>query len=91
MKFVRILQASALAAVGALSSVNVLAQDNSAPAAPAAPAAAEAPKYTDEQVFEAFGYLVGQRIGISELGVSEAEKAAAMRGLEAAFSGVKDK
>ncbi len=90
MKFVRILQASALAAVGAVSSVNVFAQDAAAPAAPA-PAAAEAPKYTDEQVFEAFGYLVGQRIGIADLGVSDAEKAAAIKGLEAAFSGVKGK
>jgi FKBP-type peptidyl-prolyl cis-trans isomerase len=88
MKFVRILQVSALAAV---SSVNLFAEDNNAPAAPAAPAAAEAPKYTDEQVFEAFGYLVGQRINLAELGVSDAEKAAALRGLEAAFSGVKDK
>lgn len=83
MKFVRILQASAIVAVGAASSSQVFAQDNAA-----APAATQ---YTDEQVFEAFGYLVGQRIGISELGISDAEKAAALKGLEAAFSGVKDK
>ena len=89
MKFVRILQASALAAAGAVSSLNVFAQETAAPAA--APAAAAAPKYTDEQVFEAFGYLVGQRIGISELGVSEAEKAAALKGLTAAFGGEKGK
>ena len=92
MKFVRILQASAFAAAGVVSSVNVSAAEPAAPAAAPAPAAAaEAPKYTDEQVFEAFGYLVGQRIGIADLGVSEAEKAAAIKGLEAAFSGVKGK
>ncbi len=42
-------------------------------------------------MFEAFGYLVGQRIGISEFELSDAEKAATLKGLEAAFSGEKDK
>lgn len=93
MKFVRILQASAFAAAGAVSSVNVSAQENAAPAAPAeAPAEAPAaPKHTDVQVFEAFGYLVGQRFNLTELGVSEAEKAAVMKGLEAAFGGEQGK
>ncbi len=86
MKFVRILQASALAA--AVSALHVSAQET--PAAAPAPAA-EAPKYTDEQVFEAFGYLVGQRIGISEFNLTAGEKAAALKGLEAAFSGEKGK
>lgn len=92
MKFVRILQASALAAAGVVSSVNVSAEEKAAaPAAPAEAAAPAAPKYTDEQVFEAFGYLVGQRINLAELGVSDAEKAAAIRGLSAAFNGEKGK
>ena len=92
MKFVRILQASALVAAGVVSSVNVSAQETAAPAAPAAPAAeAAAPKYTDVQVFEAFGYLVGQRIGIAEFNLTADEKAAALKGLEAAFSGEKGK
>lgn len=90
MKLVRIMQVSALATVGALSSVNVSAQEPAAPvAAPAAEAAA--PKYTDVQVFEAFGYLVGQRIGIAEFNLTAEEKAAALKGLEAAFSGEKGK
>lgn len=84
MKLVRILQASAFAAAGVLSSVHVSAEETAA-AAPAAP------QHTDEQVFEAFGFLVGQRIGISEFNLTEGEKAAALRGLEAAFSGEKDK
>ena len=88
MKLVRIMQASAIAAIGAISSVNALAQDAVAPAA--TPEAA-APSYTDEQVFEAFGYLVGQRIGIAEFGLAEAEKTAALKGLDAAFSGEQNK
>jgi FKBP-type peptidyl-prolyl cis-trans isomerase len=93
MKLVRILQASALAAVGALSSTNALAEDAAAPAATPAPAAEApaAPAYTDEQIFEAFGYLVGQRIGIAEFNLTPGEKAAALKGLEAAFSGEKGK
>lgn len=93
MKLVRILQASAIATVGVLSSVNVSAEETAAPAAaPAAPeAAAPAASFTDEQVFEAFGYLVGQRIGIFEFSLTEGEKAAALKGLEAAFSGEKGK
>ncbi|MEO0054911.1 MAG: hypothetical protein RLZZ50_858 [Verrucomicrobiota bacterium] len=89
MKFVRILQASALAAT--FSSLQVSAQETPAAPAPAAAPAAEAPKFTDEQVFEAFGYLVGQRIGISEFNLTAGEKAAALKGLEAAFSGEKGK
>lgn len=91
MKFVRIMQVSVLAAAGALSS-SVLSAEETAAAAPApAPAEPAAPAYTDEQIFEAFGYLVGQRIGISEFNLTEGEKAAALRGLDAAFSGTKDK
>ncbi len=84
MKLVRILKATAVATAGVLSSVNVSAEE---PAAAAAPAS----QYTDEQVFEAFGYLVGQRIGISEFNLTAGEKSAALRGLEAAFSGEKNK
>jgi FKBP-type peptidyl-prolyl cis-trans isomerase len=86
MKLVRIMQASAIAAAGLFSTATASAEEPAA-AAPAAPAAA----FTDEQVFEAFGYLVGQRIGISEFNLTEGEKAATLRGLEAAFSGEKGK
>ncbi len=87
MKPVRILQASTLAALGALSTVRA-ADEAAATPAPAAPAA---PAYTDVQVFEAFGYLVGQRIGIAEFNLTAEEKAAALKGLDAAFSGEKGK
>jgi FKBP-type peptidyl-prolyl cis-trans isomerase len=91
MKFVRLMQASALAAVGALTSATASAQEPAAAASPVAEPAAAAPQYTDEQVFEAFGYLVGQRIGISEFNLTAGEKAAALKGLDAAFSGEKGK
>ncbi|TAG29794.1 MAG: FKBP-type peptidyl-prolyl cis-trans isomerase [Verrucomicrobia bacterium] len=92
MKLVRLMQVSSLAAVGALSSVNASAVEAAAPTAAASePVSVAVPAYTDEQVFEAFGYLVGQRIGISEFNLTEAEKAAALKGLDAAFSGTKDK
>lgn len=85
MKSVRLLQASLVVAFGTLSLSNSHAQE--ATAADAAPA----PAYTDEQVFEAFGYLVGQRIGIADFELSAGEKAAVLKGLDAAFSGEKDK
>lgn len=91
MKLVRLMQASAIAAAGALSSINASAEEAAAPAATPAPAAPAAPSYTDEQVFEAFGYLVGQRIGIADFELTPGEKAAALKGLEAAFGGEKGK
>ncbi len=84
MKFVRLLQASALVVTGAFSATTLSAEEAATPAA-------AAPAYTDEQVFEAFGYLVGQRIGIADFELTAGEKAAALRGLEAAFSGEKNK
>ncbi|TAG31289.1 MAG: FKBP-type peptidyl-prolyl cis-trans isomerase [Verrucomicrobia bacterium] len=84
MKLVRLLQASAIGALAALPLAPVFAQETPA-------AEASAPAYTDAQVFEAFGYLVGQRIGIAEFELTDEERKAALSGLEAAFSGVKDK
>lgn len=85
MNFVRIIRASAFAAAGALSLANASAQDAAALAVEAPPA------HTDAQVFEAFGYLVGQRIGVSEFETTDAERAALLKGLAAAFAGEKDK
>jgi FKBP-type peptidyl-prolyl cis-trans isomerase len=79
------MQASAIAAAGVLSTATAFAQ------ATATTPPVTAPAFTDEQVFEAFGYLVGQRIGIADFGITEGEKAAALKGLDAAFSGVKGK
>lgn len=89
MKFVRLMQASAIATVGVLTTITPMSAQDAAAAPAATPAAA--PAYSDEQIFEAFGYLVGQRIGIAEFELTAGEKAAALKGLEAAFGGEKDK
>ncbi len=86
MKLARLLQASALAALAVSANV-ASAQDAAAPAAAPAAAAPVAPKYTDEQVFEAFGYLVGQRIGVAQFELTAGEKAALLQGLTTAFDG----
>lgn len=86
MKSVRLLQASLLVAFGTLSVSKLNAQE-----AALTESAVPAPSYTDEQVFEAFGYLVGQRIGIADFELTSGEKAAVLKGLDAAFSGEKDK
>ncbi len=88
MNLVRLMQASALAAAGVLSTTAASAQATATTPPVTAPAPAA---FTDEQVFEAFGYLVGQRIGIADFNLTEGEKAAALKGLDAAFSGVKGK
>ncbi len=61
------------------------------PVASAEAAPEAAPGFTDVQVFEAFGYLIGQRIGIAELELTEEEKAATLKGLRAAFEKEVDK
>jgi FKBP-type peptidyl-prolyl cis-trans isomerase len=89
MKLVRILQASAFAAAGLFSSVNVSAEE------PAVAPAAQQP--SDEQVFEAFGYLNGQGIAeriegmAKQLELSDAERKAVLKGFMAALSGEADK
>ncbi len=89
MNFVRLMQVSAVAAVGALSTATTSAEEVAAMSAEAA--AETAPTYTDVQVFEAFGYLVGQRIGIVDFDLTADEKAAVLKGLDAAFSKEEDK
>jgi FKBP-type peptidyl-prolyl cis-trans isomerase len=91
MNFVRLMQVSAVAAAGAVSTAIVSAQETAAAPAAEAPAAEAPAAFTDAQVFEAFGYLVGQRIGIADFNLTTEEKAAALKGLEAAFSKEKDK
>lgn len=97
MKFVRILQASALAAAGALNSAQLFAEDAAAAAPAPATEPVAAPAVTDEQVFEAFGYLNGQGIHnriaemAKELNLSDAERALVLKGFIAALSGEEGK
>ncbi len=64
------------------------AQDNSAtPAQSAAATAAPAANFTDEQVAEQLGWMLGRQSGLRELDFSEAEVEAVIKGLRAAASG----
>lgn len=54
-----------------------------APAAPAAPAA----NFTDEQMLEEYGWFVGKRLGLAELGFTKAEVDSIVKGLLAAQAG----
>jgi len=58
-----------------------------APAAAVAPAVAAAPAFTDAQLLEEFGWLVGKRTGLSEWGFSPAEADTIAKGLLAALNG----
>ena len=62
-------------------------QPVAAPAAAAAPAAPAAPVWTDAQLVEEFGWFMGKRIGLSELGFSESEIVALLKGMGAAIAG----
>ncbi len=67
------------------------AADAPAPAvavpAPAAPAAPAAPKFTEPQLLETFGWFVGRRIGISELGFTPDQVAAIIKGIQESAAG----
>jgi FKBP-type peptidyl-prolyl cis-trans isomerase len=61
-----------------------------APATPAAattPAAAPAPKFTEEQLIEEFGWFMAKRVGLTELELSKPEIEALIRGVSAAAAG----
>lgn len=56
------------------------------PAAAAAPAA-PAPKFSEEQLLETFGWFVGKRIGITELKFTAEQTALIIKGLQIAAAG----
>ncbi len=60
------------------------AQSQPAAAAPAAPAV---PAYTDAQLIEEFGWYVGKRTGLSELGLNAKESEQLTKGILAALNG----
>jgi FKBP-type peptidyl-prolyl cis-trans isomerase len=57
-----------------------------APAA-AAPAVAPAPAFTDDQLLEEFGWYIGKRMGISDMGLTQTELEQVSKGLIGAMSG----
>jgi FKBP-type peptidyl-prolyl cis-trans isomerase len=69
-------------------------QGATAPAAPAAPAGnaplvapAPAPSFTEPQILEAFGWFVGQRLGLAQLEFSKEQTDTLVKGLLAAAAG----
>jgi FKBP-type peptidyl-prolyl cis-trans isomerase len=75
------------AAVLSLGAVAVLsAAEATTPAAPA-PAAPAAPQFTETQLLETFGWFVGRRIGMSELGFTAEQTAAVIKGIESSAAG----
>ncbi|MFA6962506.1 MAG: FKBP-type peptidyl-prolyl cis-trans isomerase [Opitutaceae bacterium] len=83
MKFTSTLTA-ALLAIGTVASLT--AQDAPMPAAEAAPAAATA-KFTEPQLLETFGWFVGRRMGLSELGFTAEQTAAIIKGIQSSATG----
>jgi len=74
---------AALLAIGTVASLT--AQDAPKPAV-AAPAAA-APKFTESQLLETFGWFVGRRMGLSELGFTAEQTAAIIKGIQSSAGG----
>ena len=82
MKFTSTFKA-ALLAIGTVASLS--AQET--PAAIESAPAAEAPKFTETQLLETFGWFVGRRMGLSELGFSAEQTAAIIKGIQSSASG----
>jgi FKBP-type peptidyl-prolyl cis-trans isomerase len=81
-------------ALAALSAQDVKVNIPGQPAAPAvaAPAAsvapaAPAPTFTEPQILESFGWFVGQRLGLSELGFSKEQTDAVVKGILTSAAG----
>jgi FKBP-type peptidyl-prolyl cis-trans isomerase len=90
MTSLRVLSSSALLAVS--FSVAAAQQEPAptlanTPAALAATAAPAAPRFTEDQLLETFGWFVGKRIGITELKFTPEQTAAMIKGLQAAAAG----
>ncbi len=79
----------ALVLVLGISPASRAQNENSPPAQPAAPESqpATAANYTDEQIAEQLGWFLGRQSGLIELGFSEAEIEAVVKGLRAAAAG----
>lgn len=93
MTSLRVLSSSALLAVSfSLAAAQqqpapTLANTPPALAATPAPAAPAAPRFTEDQLLETFGWFVGKRIGITELKFTPEQTAAMIKGLQAAAAG----
>lgn len=90
MKLPRLLAASAAAvttAVAAFAQTPTQAPTLALPGQTPPAQAPAAPKFTEAQLLETFGWFVGKRIGIAELKFSAEQTALIVKGLELAASG----
>lgn len=83
MKFTSTFKA-ALLAIGTVASVSA---QETPKAVESAPAAEAAPKFTETQLLETFGWFVGRRMGLSELGFTADQTAAIIKGIQASAKG----
>lgn len=83
MKFTSTFKAALLA----IGSVAALSAQETPKAVETAPAVAAAPKFTEPQLLETFGWFVGRRMGLSELGFTAEQTAAIIKGIQASASG----
>jgi FKBP-type peptidyl-prolyl cis-trans isomerase len=81
------LTSSLKAAVLAFATAAALSAADVPAAAPAAAPAPAAPKFTEAQLLETFGWFVGRRIGISELGFTPDQTAAIIKGIQESAAG----
>jgi FKBP-type peptidyl-prolyl cis-trans isomerase len=75
---------AALLAIGTVASVSA---QETPKAVETAPAAAEAPKFTETQLLETFGWFVGRRMGLSELGFTADQTASIIKGIQSSARG----
>jgi len=74
---------AALLAIGTVASLSA-----QTPPMPTAPAAADAaPKFSETQLLETFGWFVGRRMGLSELGFTADQTATIIKGIQASATG----
>jgi FKBP-type peptidyl-prolyl cis-trans isomerase len=78
---------SLLAAAPALAQDATVTAPAAGVAAPAPAAVAPAATYTDDQLLEEFGWYIGKRTGLSELGLSPAEADILAKGILASLNG----
>src|ERR1700690_4496180 len=78
-----------LAASAALADAARVAAPAAGPAAPQpAAAVAAAPTYTDAQLLEEFGWYIGKRTGLSDLGLNSKESEQLAKGILASLNGM---
>ena len=84
MKFTSSFKAALLVAVTAGA---VTAQETPKAVETAPAAAVTAPKFTEAQLLETFGWFVGRRMGLTELGFTSEQTASIIKGIQLSSTG----